>query len=278
MKFQVALASTISTTVGLSALAVDAKEEMDFPQQQIAQRKIDLVDRDRKLKNIAQINGAIETVLHPISDSAVSSNEFSGKWASSDKEDSKTLDLGILGSNANTHHQPDYRQLQVDKYKFSDDLYQDAYEAIYYAPLIAQAEATCTIIDFIGANCNSCGIYDISDPISGNHTGVYNVEINCPSARGYGIGLDSLMDTWSKFCIPDYFCPGCDPVCASCSIDTDIYDLSIQDCFLTDELRVGITNARNDGYPMYSAAPSITSTGILTTLALAGVSVVSMAM
>ncbi len=236
MKFQVAAASTISTTVGLSAFAIDAKT--NIVSQQIPQRQTNLAiavdtkkemafrrkvdDFDRELKHFARINGAIENALKPISGSAVSSNEFSGQ------QGTDTLDLGILGSNANPHHQPDYRQLQVDK----DE-----------APLSYAVEGLCGNIEVLEGYgleiCTSCG----SDPSidgAGNYTGEYYVEMNCPFLATYS--NQPALGGFQAFCKEGHFCPDCEPVCPSCSFDAGNFDVSLQNCTITDEMREIIRN------------------------------------
>lgn len=237
MKFQGAVASTISTTVGLSALGIDAKTNIvsqqvpqrqarsaiavDAKEEQAFQRKMG--DFDRELKNFARINGAIENALKPISGSAVSSNELS------DQQGTDSLDIGILRSNANPHHQPDYRQLQVDK----DE-----------APLSYAVEGLCGNIEVLESYgleiCTLCGSYPSIDG-AGNYTGEYYVELNCPFLATYNSNQPALGG-FQAFCKEGHFCPDCEPVCPSCSFDADNFDVSLQNCTITNEMREIIRN------------------------------------
>ena len=84
--------------------------------------------------------------------------------------------------------------------------------------------------------CNTCGTFPVIDPLTGESTGAYNLEMDCPFAN--------LTDFDGGFfrnaCVGEYFCPGCEPLCESCVGDQANILVSNKNCVLTEEQKLGL--------------------------------------
>lgn len=302
MKFQVAVA-TISTTVGLSAFAADAKEEklvsatVGLPAS-VVEKFVPAELGQRKLRNFGPFDGTAESPAKGISGSSLSSDKETGMWSSTNnaKEETSSFDIGILGSNGE-HSEGDNRLLQLDTTDAMNEVV-DMYDSVemYNAPLKHSMDLTCHLIDVMdevmaqygmGPFCTSCGSYPV--PNASNES--YSVVMDCPYlaalAFDTGFELDLALQEMAAeqgraYCQDGAFCPNCPAVCQSCNWDV-VGDLSMsfENCLITsDEQRAGIEKFRTPTADLRvresaGATTSMSAVSMLT-FALAGASILSM--
>ncbi len=296
MKFQVAVA-TISTTVGLSAFAVDAKEEK-LVSTTIVEKFVPAELGQRKLRDFGPFDGTAESPAKGISGSSLSSEKETGKWSSTNnaKEETLSFDIGILESNGE-HLEGDNRLLQFETDDVLINDLMDIYDPdeLYDAPLKHSMELTCHLIDVMngyaeqygmGPFCDSCGSY----PVPNAPTEAYSVVLNCPylASLAFGSGFelpDELKgmadDQGQAYCQDEAFCPNCPAVCQSCNWDvTSNLFMSFENCSITsDEQRAGIEKFRLvNTLPLQAGATTSVSSASMLTFALAGASILAMVM
>ena len=226
MKVQVAAVATVSTTLGWSAFAVEAKKLAP----RLAQRKTEIMDAIQNLDSIH------ETKRPPLSLKNIRKqrqlvNAKISQLSSNIKEDeSGNLDLGIIGSTTTARKDTQSRHRQMKDILGEGLALVDRLEALIAAPVGFGVNTYC---DVYGDDCNACGTVPIYDPVTAEPTGMYNVELDCPTAEKNG----KMVADLASFCNGAYFCDGCEPLCQSCSVDMENFVASNQNCLLTEQLK-----------------------------------------
>ena len=226
MKFQVATVATVSTTVGWSAFAVEAKKLAP----RLAQRKTEIMDAIKNLDSIQEAKHPSLSLKNIRKQRRLVNSKIDQLSSNNKETESGNLDLGIIGSSSRARKDTQSRHRQMKDILGEGLALVDRLEALIAAPVGFGVNTYC---DIYGDDCNICGTVPIYDPVTAEPTGMYNVELDCPTAEKNG----KMVGDLASFCNGDYFCDGCEPLCQSCSVDMENFVASNQNCLLTEQLK-----------------------------------------
>eukprot|EP00533_Pseudo-nitzschia_delicatissima_P004253 CAMPEP_0116102488 /NCGR_PEP_ID=MMETSP0327-20121206/13377_1 /TAXON_ID=44447 /ORGANISM="Pseudo-nitzschia delicatissima, Strain B596" /LENGTH=464 /DNA_ID=CAMNT_0003594533 /DNA_START=29 /DNA_END=1423 /DNA_ORIENTATION=+ len=253
MKFQAALATALATKCLSSAIfTAEAKapalSEKSARRLKVIQTISKLGADDGKKKRLLQMATARQRKRR------LSAPQLSNSASLEQSQGNGDFDLGILGSTAKVlknqedlseEHFPYARRLEEfgdygDYASYLDDLI-GYLQQMVTRPFAFTIEYSCDMFEYYDS-CTTCEVTDVIDPATGNSTGAYNIEMDCPNLpAAYN---STYFDRWfGEICSPNYFCPDCDPLCNPCSVDAANSRFASNNCVLND----GISNALNLG-------------------------------
>lgn len=107
------------------------------------------------------------------------------------------------------------------------------YQGLARRPFGAYLDSFC---EQYADGCNTCGTFPVTDSLTGESTGAYNLEMDCSFANM----TDFDGGFFRNACVGEYFCPGCAPVCESCVVGEANIFVSNKNCVFTEEQKLGL--------------------------------------